>query len=629
MRATLCGVSVKNEQEARQLIAEVEARYSEDVKRIDHRVSHFHALPETDPLLPDPYKLRYPVQSDVPRRIHTQLKARLTENHFILSATSHGGADAKSAAARWAEVKNAEFRQAERRMGDSIQGQLADDLIIKKYGVLHWLLADHLWDPVAKTGATEKRERMKADRGLWHIECIDPRGFMPVPDRSMRNGLGLTVLHREVGLLDYKNANGHNGKVRALSQISSVPLGEEQDAPHDGLPSSSGYNKKVDLYQIWDHNGWSEWIKDGPSMTGQEGAEHPYEMPPFSIAAAAQVHNPDFVLRYEPALTGVYRQKEMIDYYNALFFATAEYGMLPYWYLEATGTGVPMLDDNGRLQLFDRKSVSTTQIPKGYTLKRLDFEISDSFVRMGDMLQQAFRESWPSTGQAEFDKNTQPWAIRLQQAQESVEPGLYLANITNTIDDCLNNMLLVESKDDVVTEAPAAWGYTPEGKVDYSRTVKAPIGSELEGIRASVAISNMSSAERISAIEAGRTLMADPNVPLTTEAFLREYMHDPRPDETMLAYDEEVEWKSKIKPHVLNTLFMERWGHIVSMGPNGQWIGPEGQPVDEMAALEAAGYDIQGTGGAPAQQGQQPEPQHPALPGLNTPGTMPLRGQNG
>lgn len=621
------------EREARLLIDEVERRYAEDQRRIEMRRAHFHNLPSANPKLPAPYELAYAYQSDVPRQVHTKLKSRLTENHFLLRARGpQDEPDTNSRASRLEQVMNAGWAQIEKRNGYTIQGALADGLTIDKYGVLFWCKAEDLIPAVDPKRVGQRAWDMARAGYPWHAEVLDPMGFMPVEDRAMENGMGLVVVRREVGILDYQAARDEG--VLALSQVSDIALGMERDAPAQDSPSGSAWNERILLYQIWDRNQWLEGTSKthtGGSLTLINGGDHPYEMPPFAIAPAMQVNNPDPVLRYEPALTGVYRLKPLVDYYHSLFFANAEYAMLPYFYFEATDGGFPLADDSGNIMIFDRKSIGSARVPTGYTLKRLDFDVSATFANMGATIMEQYAAARPATGQAEFDRNTQPWAIRLQQAQESVEPGEYLDNIARTIEIASQNMAMVMSKDVKAGgfgEPVSVFARYDDGAVDRSRTISID-APEIDGLDISVKTSNMSAAERITQIQVQRELLNDPKVPMTRYQFLVDAMGDPHPEQTIAASDAEELHDAYVKPAQGRQIVTKKFGHLVRIGPDGQAYGPDGQPIQPLQALIANGFKPVQPAGAPMAQGAEAQPSHPDLPSLATPNTIPQAGIKG
>lgn len=626
------------EAEARELIAEVESRYREDHERIQERRKHFHNDPEVDPVLPKPYTLRYPFQADAPRQLHNALKARVSENQFTIQGRGMGNPSSKTSAARAAQYLNLGLKQQEKRLGYSIQGALATGQIRDKFGVLHWLKADDLLPPVNEERVDRDRLEDVARAGFpWWIEVLDPVGFMPVPDRSIRPGYGLVVVRREVGLLSYQRVRQQREKtVRALSEIPGAPpVQEERDAPDEESPSRSGWSgTTIPLYQVWDREQWVEVIGETGRQEIVAGGKHDYGMPPFAVAAAIETHDNDPVRRYEPALTGIYRLKPIFDYWMALFFATAEYGMLPYWYMESTGDGMPMADQSGRIVLLDRQSIAATSVPEGFTLKKLEFDISPSYIQGGAMLREEFKAAAPATGRAEFDRNSQPWSIRLQQAQENVEPGILIDNQLSAFDTMVANMAHIHAKPSAKEGGfgePLALFVTQDKGELKAGDMLSVEPSDFENVSFSTAISNVSAAERITAVQAGMEELNNPLVPLSPRKFLIDYKNDPDPDDTISEYEGWKTWEEFVKPGVQRQMLIETYGHIVRFGPDGHLVGPDGQPVAPVQALQAAGFEVgpEGGGGSPLQQGAQVQTTPGDLSPLQTPGTTPLQGIRG
>lgn len=704
-----------DEQGVRSLIEQNEKRFSALHTKIEKRHAHFHNLDEVNPQLDPPFDTGPKFQTDELRRIHSALKARLTENHFTISCTpKRDMSTQREAATLMEQYFNDGLRLIEERENMQLQGVAADGQIISCYAVLHWSMAKDLWPEVpepdyltpdeytpengntfsalykgedqpdeaesdspyyieesdaAPNGyrqnpdgtpvmrpvsryrenedAVQERYRKScAEAGFpWNVEYIHPNGFMFVRDRSQLAGLAIAIVRREVGLLDYIDelkASDEPDDTISLNQADkSIPVYGEMDAPvhsltaHGSLagiqfPSESDWSTTATVYQVWTRDEFYEvLVKEGIFAIVKSGT-HPYKKPPFTIIAANTVFSPDPALMYEPALEGVFRMKPFYDYQMSLMQTISEQIALPYYYWKHTSTGQPMLNEKGEKITFQRDSAEAEEAPAGYELTKVDFELNPAFMTAVQWTAEALDKAGPPTGRAEISASTQPWAIRLQQAQESVEPAMLLNGISRGILEMVRNMAYVHSLPPGkggFDEPVYTFGVTKDGKVDKDKTESIDYKTVVS-LDFDVTIVAESAAEAITKQEHGRQLLADPSVPLTDVYWARDYANWEDPEERVRDYWAYSDYQQFVRPGLAAAVRAEKFGKLAILGADGTWTGYGGSQIPPEQVLRMKGQ--QGAGGAPAGGAQgAPPATMPNLAPVTAPGTMAMQGQQG
>lgn len=640
---------------------------------IRRRRLHYHNDPRVDTDLPEPYHEGHKFQTDRLRQVANQLVSRLTENKAVAVAEEiKDTAGQRQDANDLSTVLNAILQFTYERTGLDIQETLARDLVTKCYGVLHWRMAAHMWPEIPEPeeldelpeGADKNKyldrrssykrrgvkryreraeaheERVKQSRARagspWIIECLQPDQVMYWEDRSLENGFGMMVVLREVGVLDYaRELHKKDGiAVRSKHEISinqanpDVPMYLERDAPAEWEPSGYLWGERVQIAEVWTRNEYYELC----DFSGQGGWElvkscpTPYEMPPFVLAPAVENNETDPALRWEPALEGMYRQKPTVDRAISLFLTLGESVALPWYYLKKVEGGGPMLDDKGKIVQFTRNSAAAMQVPDGYEIAELTFDINPAFIEGIKYINEEFAKTAPATGQAEISTSTQPWTARIEQAQQNVEPKALLNNISHAMQVMLRNMALVMSKpEDEYGFGEPVWmfAHTKDGKTDSSTVV----GVEPEKIRTldiRVDIEATSSAERITLQEHGRALRADPLVGLTWEEFVENYEGKPNADEVVAKRRVAQAYDGLVYPGLIKQKIAERLGPKIVFEA-GKFIGPNGQEMASQDAVAANGFNVRPM--QPSPGGVATQTQMPQQPQLQAPGAIPLPAQ--
>lgn len=628
-----------DEEALKSMIDELETRFQPLFDVISTRRAHAHNLDAANPELPPRYANKSTYQTDIVRRTHVELKGRLTQNPYLIDvAPARDVQDQRDAANRLQDVMLAGLSNIEDREGINILSSLADGLSLYCYGVLHWSKADDIWPAVPRSEGEaddiyrDRRNQTHAVAGFpWYVEVVQPDDFMFVRDRSLANGLGLCVVRKTIGLLDYFAQKDITAA--AASQVSKVPLYAEEEAPRDDGPSMGTWKKTITLYQVWTRDEFYELKKDGQVLSIEKAGPHPYGMAPFAIAAANEINESDIVLRYEPAMQGLYRVKPFYDRIMAYYHVIAEMIALPYYYLRNTGSGESLVSEDGNIVTLSRDAALSQKIPDGYTLEQLPFELNPAFVQAVKFMADDLQAAAPQTGQAEVSTSTQPWALRLQQEQANVEPQRYLQNIARAIRTMARNMAKVMSmpvNEGGFGEDVATFSVLNKGQRKKQVTVSIK-PEEILSLDIDVSINAMSTAEQITLEEHGRQMLDDPNVQMTLEEFVRDYQRIPDSTDVVAAREAYAVWNQFVKPQTIQQLLAALGLNTYVFGPEGQIIGPNGQPASPAQVLQSNGQ--QPTPPPPTNVPQPPnevaQTGEPPLPPLTTPNTIALAGRPG
>lgn len=653
------------EPQLQQLIEDIEKRFDGPDGLFDvmeTREKHFFRHPEANPQLAPPFKSSY--QTDIPRRKHQELKARLTERAPVIHAFAHPDtAKQRQKANNVEQLFQTGIEIVEKRAGIDIAGALADGQIIQGYGMLHWLKADHIWPAVPENEwmegeppedePVEDYERLnlgdqmevakyrKSAKGLlkqrvtdtaragfpWYIEVPHPRSVLWVEDRSLTDGYAWVLVRREIGLMDYisRAADTNGNPVLSMNEVNSeLAVYGERDAPADWTPNAEEWGERVTLYCLWGRNHYYEIVcgKDKRSQfhVVQNGVPHPYEKPPFVMCPAQIINVENPVYRFLPALAGVFAVKPHYDRHMAILLALAEQNALPFYYMKRVSDGEPLLAEDGTTLIMTRDAAFSQKIPDGYEIVAVGPEqINPAFVSLAEWWKSEMDEAMPPTGQAEFTSSAQPWTVRLQQTQANVEPGLLLSHIANAMEVMIQNMAMVMGKpaeDGGFGETMSSFTKTKDGRLDRSKTVSVE-PEDFDSIDIGVDINKVSGAEQVSKEQHGMEMLTSGLI--TPEDFYENYMGLPDAEEYRAKLEAEKLTQQYVLPG-LGQMMQQMYGALVGLGPNGQFINGMGQPVSpEQVAQQVNGMQPQG-----AMQTSMP-----GMAGLSAPGTMPLGGLPG
>lgn len=502
----------------------------------------------------------------------------------------------------------------------------------------------------------ERHRYNKARAGFpWYIEAVDPATVYWQRDRSLAEGESMVIVVREIGVLDYADQlRKSDGLTLSLNEMDkSVSIYSEQDAPDVTLPSSSNWGYTVGIAQIWTRDEFYELTSSvaangsignyGGQWTLVKSHQHPYERPPFAIVPAFEVNVADPSLHYQPVLNNMYQVKPRLDHKMALLDVLTESTAIPLYYLNNIQTGMPKLTEDGSRIELTADAASAYSVPDGYELKELRPDVTPGYVQSVEYTKQEMEEAKPGTGQADVSAATKPWTARISVQQANVQPSLLIGNIAHGLSTMFRNMAKVMSKsaeDGGFGEEIVVFSHT-EGNKTTRLVGIAP--EDIQSLDVSVEMSKVSAPERITLEEHGRDLLNDPKVGLTRIEYIEDYEGKPNAEDV----DAMRKATALVEQFIQLPWFQQKaaaWlGKQFLMGPDGQDIGAGGQSVTPEQIAAANGITpMQQPQMQPQAQGpQMPPPQmaglptqppqavQPAMPALNTPGTIPLGGQQG
>jgi len=503
----------------------------------------------------------------------------------------------------------------------------------------------------------ERYRRACADAGSpWIEEVLPPDSVAFVPDRSALNGMGRVLVVRECLLLDYvEQRRRQEERYKFATSVQAVdktiPIGDEFGAPKWWEPSynaNSQTSTRVRVYQLWTREECYEFQGpgDGDLLTVDELTyvdcwRHPYGMPPFAFAWGninESTHDP--VRRYEPPIEGLYNLKPMYDrlvtYLNALAEATAT----PFYYWESESTGEPLNDARGTPKLFSKNAIAAQVAPPGYKLAVLPDRMNPEIVKITELIKSEFEAAAPASGDAEVTASTQPWAIRLQQAQANVEMKPILGRLASALQLKERNKLFVESLD------ADEGGFGEPLRTRKGGKVKEIPQEDLRDCvsKLSVEIRGRTEAEQITMEAHGREILLSGRAAginlLTRADYLENYRGVPNPQEAELELETEWVFDQYIKSQKVAQVLAAHGLLDMLAGPNGAAVGMGGQQVPPEQVMAQNGWEQlpvpgMGMGQGPMPQQFQPGPQMqpptqmPDLSGVQAPGTMPLAGMPG
>jgi len=669
-----------NEEDLKVLIPETKKLWRVLQEKVKIRRHHFYAEEEADPQLFPPYDKGRKFQSDAPRRLHSEAKARLCENHAVIEVNPpHATATQKQDADDLETVLMSMILLGEERQRHSIQAGLSDGQIMDYAGWLHWYKVSDVYpdmdedylDELPEDETEAKRYEPNSDYddrlaygnrskryketlssyktrrnfararagSPWYFCNPDPISVVAIPDDSMLNGFAVVMAESQVLLPEY---------VRKLREESASD--EELLSAHDAdsgmpmyrilapfeTPSADDYGNKVTVYQIWTRDEFYEVCQGKRGkFTVTKSFKHPYKMPPFAIAAAIETNSVDPARRWEPALEGVYRTKPAYDKRMALLDVISETIATPLFYLariRGTENQFPDFTEGGDTVYFTRNALASKKVPDGYEIRQLDTNMNPAYVTATEMLGGEYRESFMPTGQAEIDDNTKPWTARLGLQQANVVPKLMLGNQNDAIQTMVRNWTMVMS-------LPVEEGGTGEvvvysrdketGVIDRSKTVSIT-PEQIGTLDVSSKIEPESASEQLTKQQWF--------VEMFEKGIIDEYelaedgLNKPNPGKWIMQKKVRQFFAREVEPALFAQKKAELYGQYVTLGPAGPtgsgFVGPDGQMVEPQQVLQMNGAQpvapqVPGLAVAP------PNGRMPSLPGMATPGTMPMGGLPG
>ena len=628
------------------------------------RRAHFFNLPDVDPLLPDPYSDAPGFQSDAPRQLHEQLLARITENHANVRAE----ADEPTATKRKGAQVVEEYLQGildamEKRNGYTFQEGMGDAQIIDGVGLIHWWYApdrdpdwpdyeyrDDLRDTDAETkkrfrpnpeytegsveethsrrlrereeSVRERRAKMLANApDVYDAEVLSARNCYWLDDRTSRNGLGRVMVIREYGWLDY-DEDLKERDLKVYLKDGKIQRWADSDTPHEDGPSADGWDTNLSVVTIWTKDEWYELAAVSTGGTTQDweyitGGTHDWGMPPFALFTAITAKDPDPTLMYQPALAGVFRLKPFVDEQVTLMHVIARNTAMPWFYLEKKDDGAKMLDEAGKMATFTMDAALAMAIPDGYELKWMNPEMGAAMPQSIALFLDDYKAAYPSTGTTDTSASSQPWTIRLKQTEANVTPGMLIRRQMQPMDIFLEAVARDCARRAKDEPDEQLWGYV---KDDGKKALKAIPAADLEGFKIHVDIDGTGEAERVTMAQIG---MQELGMELITPYnYWDEYKGDPDPQKRI---DELVAYKAYRdywEPGIIRQEIARIQGSDtiknVSLGVNGETIGPNGQAITPEEVVGINGFQ-------PATPVQGMTVDQPDMSPLAAPGTVPVQ----
>lgn len=632
------------------------------VNRIMWNRAHLLNLEAADPVIDEPYHEAMKFQTDRPRQIWSQLKARLIENPYTVSCTSLTG-KSTPASDRMEKIIHTGLQETEYRTGQNLMGDLADGAVSLCYGVLHWRRAEEFYPhefkrryaefpPPEEDGDWEMTPLDDREMGLYrekkgaydnrrqeerlrlgfpyHIETLHPSTVFELEDKSMLNGAGAVAHARRMLVMDYDRKLQEQDGIRLSLNDKDGQLRIYREADASFGSQSYQHSSEVIIVNLWTRDECYELACTsqhralvGANWQFVKHFKHEWGMPPFAKATGFEFQDPDPVHRYQSALEGIYRLKPAYDRLMTLWMVIAEMTALPVWYLEETSTSLPKLTEDGKVMTFTRNSAAAERIPPGYSLKKMEWAIKPEFLTAIEMYLEELKRSEPSTGLASFSASTQPWTARLEQQQQSIQPKQILMNIVRCLRVCSQSI----AKDIARRDEPVTMFIEDENK--RSGDVVEITPKEAAKLRVWVNVDSVSAAERFSKLEMGRQMLADPMVRISRREFVEEYEGKPDATEVLLERDINAFFEDYEKPMLMQKLVASRQATDITYNPQSQqFIGADGGEMSPSQVMGAKSGTGAGSTIASSEAGVR-NPGMPEMSALKAPGTVQVEGLPG
>lgn len=588
--------------------------------KVELRRKHFTADPSVSPSLAEPLN-HITDQSDLMRQTWTEMKARLTENHFVVHARSiDDESGSEDAIERFEKVMNSWLMLVEERNGYTLQDAMSDGQIVDAYAVLHWRRANEVYPPVPdfeymdelpedqkqkerynsepeaegdyagkykETDASlQKRvNQSRARAGCpYHVEVSEMTSWRFRWDQM---GIAMGVHIRDVDTEEYDEALESKDLTMALDDKKlRIYLSRDMPQAGKGSPSIANQHAHVRVATIWTRDCWYEYVApagtaDDNSWEFVDSGEHAWGRVPAAIVPAFQFNHPDVVWRYQPFLEGAYRRKPSHDRTVAIMKGLAEQIAIGQVFVTQTGKDAVSLNQDGTPVIEPgTDSANADVLPEGWDLRKLQYEMSQAFLEAVKFDQEEFKAAMPSTGIADISASTKPWAARIAAQMANIVPkGAMLTQERAMVEMCRSL-----AKD---MSTPAAQGGLGGTMAAFSRddngkptaNVVSINSDEIKSLDLDVSIDPVSSVEQITKMQHGLEVRNDPLAKLSFRDFAEEYAGWPDPDERAARYDAEQIIETKIKPGLIDMKVAEQYGSRVVVGLNGQFVGMGGQQV--------------------------------------------------
>ena len=639
-------------------------RFGKMRERVEMRRAHFHRDESAAPKFDKDSGIENDFQTHLLTTTWRALKARETENHFVVAAEplkkSDGG---KTKAELMENVLNIGIDHVERRNGWSLQSALSDGQIVDGFSLLHWRKADETYPAVPEweyadeledpddpeidkdervrrkekaerfeeeeyeekgekktrykeTGKSylERVKQQRAKAGFpYAVEVYTPLDSAFISDKA--GGLGTVVTMQKVPLIDYRGEQEgqkfRNKPIHIALDQGNKKLRvyrEEGKAPSD-TDEAMQYTEHVTVACLWTRGEWHEMACVGDVPPSGEsggweyikGGAHQWGEPPFSLVVASEFTGERVPeKRYMPALHDMFDMKGMADKFVALFLALGERTVVKDVYLQNAKGGPSIAEDGTPIEIGPAGSMEGQRLPDGFELKSLEHDISGGFVAGLELVLQHLRDSAPDTGKAEIAAGTKPWTARLGLQMANVYPKQLMTQQMLGIE-----RMAISIAQDMSQRKEKVWVH------QSGRDVIAVEPEDIPGLKISVNIMVTSSAERVVEEEHGRELLNDPLFPLTPEMCLERYFAVEDPHGQVVEYDAWDMFTRIVKPGLMQAEAAKRYGWKAYITPGMEFVGTDGQPRTSEQVVQ--GSD-QGMGSGNPDVGQMASPQQQMSP---------------
>lgn len=567
------------------------SRFSALHEQVRFRETHLHNSIDANPQFTEPHVGTKPWQTDLPRRTWSQLRQRLTEHPFRVHVEPPDDSpSSRTAADNLEHVLEEGLRQVEERSHLSLQADLGYGQVCLCFGVLHWQrAADRLpalpareqrgsrpedpeerrrfrrarsedgpslpWIETEASRRDRDRQRQASAGFPWDVEVIRPDQFAFIEDLGSGNGLGLAVVLREVSLYEYRERLRAQDDldlcVNSYDGASSLSVSGAADAPTAQDASGAGWAESVRVASVWTRTEYYELaalervasglVRDERTdprhaWTLIKSHSHPYEMPPFAIAAADTNDHPDMLHRWEPTMEGIYRAKPAYDFERSLGRHLAERTVNPRYGVRLAD-GMWQTDEDGR-RVEATSEGALGELPEGATLQQVESRVDPAFVEFMRMSHDELVAAAPDSGtveRGEIGPNTQPHTLNLLLGSRNLQVQQLKRAQIRAVRSMLRNMALMMSKP--LSEggfgAPI-WVFAKgkNGGLRRRETVCVE-PSVIPSLDIDVWIDPYSSAQRIAVQEHGRARLNDPLDPLDQRAYLEQYIGEEHAEQVL------------------------------------------------------------------------------------------------
>lgn len=586
-----------------------------------------------------------PFKSDTPRQKWSELRSRITENHFRVRIRpvediASQRSDANETEAAFLSM----IEEIEQRNGKWIQQALSDGQGIDGLAILHWRKIDDHYPDYPEAIEVEilpddeddrKRYSKRRKNGVyvetpdsvrgrrmvdcakagapWVIETPDPLACLWRWDEF---GIGMFIHIKFIPLWQYAIEAGEDKEF--VTSVNDADPDQPIYRSKPIIPEMTSVDRRqmVAVATVWTRTHWYELYQEnvasgvsvGTGWQLVQSVEHDYEDIPFAIVPAFEIENRAPADAYLSPLEGLFRLKGSVDRSMSLMLGLQEQAALKMFYLERIADGEPMMGEDGSRIMLDSDAAAAMKIPDGYRLQEITNDVSPGFVNAVGVLMTEYQNAAPKTGRMDIGGSTSPWTVKLGLEMENTEPRKLIFNQMVALQRMAKSMFRKMAKEE---EPTYVFAKVTEGKVEKKKIV-AIYPEKIGSLDIDIDIDPTSGAENVSMVEHGVSLVERGYI--HTIDFLENYMKKPDPDKYYAALEAWKYFQQNVQPLLLKQEMAERLAGFVTMGPNGTFVGAGGVEVSPEEVLQQNGQQP-----LPPQQPQGQPPMPPMPPAMGGP----------